>query len=156
MLVSSHLKDTRVLKIPSFTTLNLKPFDLFLSPLLPPLLDNSFGNSADFTLNNIMGTHILLEAARVHKVKKFIHVSTDEVYGEVEKGGADLVEDSLLAPTNPYAATKAAAEMMVGAYFHSFKVPTIITRSNNVYGPYQFPEKIIPKFVNLLNAGKKW
>lgn len=118
-------------------------------------VDNSFGNSADFTFNNVMGTHVLLEAARVHQVKRFIHISTDEVYGEVEHGDLDLKEESLLAPTNPYAATKAAAEMLVAAYHKSFKVPTIITRSNNVYGPYQYPEKVIPKFVIMLSEGKK-
>ncbi|KAI9099802.1 hypothetical protein DFS34DRAFT_506631 [Phlyctochytrium arcticum] len=118
-------------------------------------VDNSFGNSAEFTLNNIMGTHVLLEAARVNAVKRFIHISTDEVYGEVEHGGDDLREDALLAPTNPYSATKAAAEMLVGAYQKSFNLPAIITRSNNVYGPYQYPEKIIPKFVTLLSEGKK-
>ncbi|RKO91246.1 RHM1/ROL1 [Blyttiomyces helicus] len=118
-------------------------------------VDNSFGNSAAFTYNNVMGTHILLEAAKAHKIKRFIHISTDEVYGEVEHGGLDLKENSLLAPTNPYAASKAAAEMLVAAYHKSFKLPAIITRSNNVYGPYQFPEKVIPKFTLLLSQGKK-
>ncbi|KAJ3274874.1 hypothetical protein HK104_003996 [Borealophlyctis nickersoniae] len=132
-----------------------KSVDVILHFAAQSHVDNSFGNSADFTHNNVMGTHVLLEAAREYKISRFIHVSTDEVYGEVEHGSDDLPEESILAPTNPYAATKAAAEMLVHAYHKSFGLPTIITRSNNVYGPYQFPEKIIPKFINLLNEGKK-
>ncbi|KAI8817523.1 uncharacterized protein EV422DRAFT_216489 [Fimicolochytrium jonesii] len=132
-----------------------KQIDTILHFAAQTHVDNSFGNSAEFTLNNVMGTHVLLEAARINNVKKFIHISTDEVYGEVEHGGAELTEESLLAPTNPYSATKAAAEMLVGAYQKSFGLPTIITRSNNVYGPYQYPEKIIPKFVTLLSEGGK-
>jgi dTDP-glucose 4,6-dehydratase len=118
-------------------------------------VDLSFGNSYTFTHNNVMGTHVLLECANTLKVKRFIHVSTDEVYGEVETGAADLMETALLCPTNPYAASKAAAEMLVNAYYKSFKLPVIIVRSNNVYGPHQFPEKVIPKFTCLLNRGRK-
>ncbi|KAI8913021.1 dTDP-glucose 4,6-dehydratase [Powellomyces hirtus] len=135
--------------------LHEKKIDTILHFAAQTHVDNSFGNSAEFTINNVMGTHVLLEAARVNNIKKFIHISTDEVYGEVEHGGNELTEESLLAPTNPYSATKAAAEMMVGAYQKSFGLPTIITRSNNVYGPYQYPEKIIPKFVTLLSEDSK-
>ncbi|EMC95287.1 hypothetical protein BAUCODRAFT_48602, partial [Baudoinia panamericana UAMH 10762] len=114
-------------------------------------VDLSFGNSYSFTKNNVLGTHVLLESTiAVKTVKRFFHISTDEVYGEVDKDAADLTERSLLAPTNPYAATKAAAEMMVTAYVRSFKLPAVIVRLNNVYGPHQYPEKIIPKFINLL------
>lgn len=116
-------------------------------------VDNSFENSIDFTKNNVLGTHMLLEAAKTHKIKRFIHVSTDEVYGH----GADGIvsaETAQLAPTNPYAATKCAAEYLVRAYHTSFGLPVIITRGNNVYGPHQYPEKIIPKFINLLMAGQ--
>ncbi|KAJ3159289.1 hypothetical protein HDU86_001892 [Geranomyces michiganensis] len=135
--------------------LHEKKIDTILHFAAQTHVDNSFGNSAEFTLNNVMGTHVLLEAARVNNVKKFVHISTDEVYGEVEHGGSELTEESILAPTNPYSATKAAAEMLVGAYQKSFGLPTIITRSNNVYGPYQYPEKIIPKFVTLLSENSK-
>ncbi|KAG5461387.1 MAG: hypothetical protein BJ554DRAFT_6430 [Olpidium bornovanus] len=121
-----------------------------------PLLDNSFGNSTEFTMNNVLGTHLVLETSRVYGIRRLIHISTDEVYGEVHHAATDACEESILAPTNPYAATKAAAEMMVLAYYASFNVPAIITRSNNVYGPYQFPEKVIPKFINLLASRKKW
>lgn len=118
-------------------------------------VDNSFGNSFQFTRNNIMGTHVLLEAAKAHKIKRFIHVSTDEVYGEGESmETAPMIEDHVLEPTNPYAATKAAAEFLVKSYHRSFGLPVIITRGNNVYGPHQFPEKLIPKFVNQLARGR--
>lgn len=112
-------------------------------------VDNSFGNSIAFSQTNILGTHVLLEAARIHGgIKRFIHVSTDEVYGEGRFDTEAMTEDHVLEPTNPYAATKAAAEFLVKAYQRSFKLPTIITRSNNVYGPHQYPEKLIPKFIN--------
>jgi dTDP-glucose 4,6-dehydratase len=114
-------------------------------------VDNSFGNSFQFTRNNILGTHVLLEAAKIHKLTLFIHVSTDEVYGEGETmESKPMMEDHVLEPTNPYAATKAAAEFLVKSYHRSFALPVVITRGNNVYGPHQFPEKLIPKFVNQL------
>ena len=115
-------------------------------------VDNSFGNSFSFTEANIFGTHVLLEAAKEARVKLFLHVSTDEVYGDGESGTPSH-EGSPLEPTNPYAATKAGAEYLVKSYARSFALPTIITRGNNVYGPHQFPEKIIPKFVNQLMRG---
>lgn len=103
-------------------------------------VDLSFGNSYGFTHTNVYGTHVLLECAKKVGVGRFIHVSTDEVYGEVKKDDDDLLETSILAPTNPYAASKAAAEMLVQSYQKSFKLPVIIVRSNNVYGPHQYPE----------------
>ena len=116
-------------------------------------VDNSFGNSMSFTQTNVLGTHNLLECARVYgKLEKFIHVSTDEVYGEVE---STQTEHGVLNPTNPYAATKAAAEFIVKSYTLSFGLPCIITRGNNVYGPYQYPEKLIPRFLMLMNQGRK-
>lgn len=118
-------------------------------------VDNSFGKSLDFTRDNVFGTHNLLECSRLYgKIKRFIHVSTDEVYGEVSMNET-CHEKSLLNPTNPYAASKAAAEFMVRSYGHSFKLPIIITRGNNVYGPRQYPEKLIPKFIKLLLNDKK-
>jgi dTDP-glucose 4,6-dehydratase len=118
-------------------------------------VDLSFGNSYSFTHNNVMGTHVLLECSISAKVKRFIHISTDEVYGEVSLDQKDLLETALLCPTNPYAASKAAAEMFVNSYYNSFKLPVIIVRSNNVYGPHQYPEKVIPKFTTLLQRGRK-
>lgn len=119
-------------------------------------VDLSFGNSYDFTLTNVYGTHVLLECCRSSpSIKKFIHVSTDEVYGGVAPSATAVLESSLLAPTNPYAASKAAAEMLVHAYMKAFKLPVIVVRSNNVYGPHQYPEKIVPKFILLLARGEK-
>jgi len=116
-------------------------------------VDNSFGNSLTFTQNNIVGTHNLLECAKKNHIKRFIHISTDEVYGSI--GDIAAHEGTILDPTNPYSASKAAAEMLVRSYAHSFNLPIIITRSNNIYGPNQFPEKIIPKFVDQLLDGRK-
>ena len=113
-------------------------------------VDNSFGNSLEFTRNNIVGTHTLLECCRIYgKIKKFICMSTDEVLGCANP------ENGFFNPTNPYAATKAAAEHIVNAYRISFNIPTIIVRCNNIYGPNQYPEKIIPKFIKLLSESKK-
>ena len=105
-----------------------------------------------------MGTHILLDCCHKYgKIKKFIHVSTDEVYGEsmIDVNEKSKTEQSVLCPTNPYAATKAGAELLAQSYNHSFKMPIIITRGNNVYGPNQYPEKLIPNFIQLLEEDKK-
>jgi len=117
-------------------------------------VDNSFGNSFQFTQNNIMGTHVLLESAKVAGIKRFVHVSTDEVYGEQRLDQEAMSEEQVLEPTNPYAATKAGAEFLAKSYHRSFGMPIIITRGNNVYGPHQYPEKLIPKFINQLMRGK--
>eukprot|EP00928_Gymnodinium_smaydae_P004058 TRINITY_DN1141_c0_g1_i2.p1 TRINITY_DN1141_c0_g1~~TRINITY_DN1141_c0_g1_i2.p1 ORF type:complete len:707 (+),score=135.18 TRINITY_DN1141_c0_g1_i2:49-2121(+) len=109
-------------------------------------VDNSFGNSASFTQVNVEGTHNLLECCKAYgKIRRFIHVSTDEVYGE-NPDMKHMKEHSVIDPTNPYAATKAAAEMICRSYLYSFRLPVIMTRGNNVYGERQFPEKLIPKF----------
>ncbi len=121
-------------------------------------VDNSFGNSFEFTENNIKGTHTLVEACKnCRSLKRFIHVSTDEVYGEssYELDSCNTEHGSLLAPTNPYSATKAGAEMLVMAYGRSYGLPFVITRGNNVYGPNQYPEKAIPKFSVLAMRGEK-
>jgi dTDP-glucose 4,6-dehydratase len=116
-------------------------------------VDRSFGNSLEFTQTNVLGTHTLLECAKRHKIRRFVHVSTDEVYGEVLQGQAN--ETAILSPTNPYACSKAAAEFVCQAYIRSFNMPIIITRGNNVFGPYQFPEKVIPKFIHRLRLGMR-
>ena len=116
-------------------------------------VQNSFDNALQYTHDNVVGTHTLLEASRKYgKLVRFIHISTDEVYGEsmLEENEEKKNENSILCPTNPYAATKAAAELIAKSYYHSFKMPIIITRGNNVYGPNQYPEKLIPRFVELL------
>ena len=117
-------------------------------------VDNSFSNPLQYTQDNILGTHTLLECIREYgKIEKFIHISTDEVYGENHNDIKN--EKSILNPTNPYSATKAAAEMLVNSYVYSYNIPTIITRGNNVYGPRQYPEKLIPKFILALKNGEK-
>lgn len=118
-------------------------------------VDNSFGNSFQFTQNNIMGTHVLLESAKTLGIRRFVHVSTDEVYGEQRLDQEAMDEEQVLEPTNPYAATKAGAEFLAKSYHRSFGMPVIITRGNNVYGPHQYPEKLIPKFINQLMRGRK-
>lgn len=111
-------------------------------------VDNSFHSSISFTSNNVVGTHVLLESAREYgRIDRFIHVSTDEVYGGET---AFEKEDSMLSPTNPYACTKAAAELICRGYAMSFAMPIIITRGNNVYGPRQYPDKLIAKTSSLL------
>lgn len=119
-------------------------------------VDNSFEDSLQYTEDNIRGTHVLLESVRQINPKiLFLHFSTDEVYGESQLNENAKNEMSILCPTNPYAASKAAAEMLVNSYIHSYNLNIIITRCNNVYGPNQYPEKLIPKFINLLKNNKK-
>ncbi|THC88716.1 hypothetical protein EYZ11_011841 [Aspergillus tanneri] len=120
-------------------------------------VDNSFSDPLLFTRTNVIGTQVVLEVARkLGSIKRFIHVSTDEVYGENDaKNAFAFKEDQRLHPTNPYSASKAAAEMVVHAYQKSFQMPLIMTRCNNVFGPHQYPEKLIPRFITLLNQGKK-
>jgi dTDP-glucose 4,6-dehydratase len=116
-------------------------------------VQNSFSDALQYTQDNIVGTHTLLEATRQYgKIKKFIHVSTDEVYGEsiIDSNEKHKTEYSILCPTNPYAATKAGAELIAQSYNHSFNMPIVITRGNNVYGPNQYPEKVIPRFIQQL------
>ena len=120
-------------------------------------VQNSFNDSLQYTQDNVLGTHTLLEACRLYgKIQKFIHISTDEVYGEsmIQENEEKKNENSILCPTNPYAATKAAAELIAKSYYYSFKMPIIITRGNNVYGPNQYPEKLIPRFIQLLQQDK--
>lgn len=121
-------------------------------------VQNSFDDSLTFTYDNIVGTHNLLEECRIYgNIQKFIHVSTDEVYGEsmLDKTEHHKTEHSILCPTNPYAATKAGAELIAQAYYHSYSMPIVITRGNNVYGRNQYPEKLIPRFIQLLKENKK-
>lgn len=120
-------------------------------------VQNSFSDALQYTNDNIVGTHTLLEVSRLYgKLKKFIHVSTDEVYGEsmIDVNEKHKTEHSILCPTNPYAATKAGAELIAQSYNHSFNMPIVITRGNNVYGPNQYPEKVIPRFIEQLKNSK--
>jgi len=121
-------------------------------------VQTSFNDSLKYTQDNIVGTHTLLECCRLYnKIELFIHVSTDEVYGEsmLHIDEEHKTEHSILCPTNPYAATKASAELIAQSYNHSFKMPIIITRGNNVYGSNQYHEKLIPRFISLLRENKR-
>jgi dTDP-glucose 4,6-dehydratase len=113
-------------------------------------VDRSIHDSGPFVRTNVLGTQVLLDAARASKVKRFVQISTDEVYGSLGPTGL-FTEASPLAPNSPYAASKAAADLLVRSYVHTFELPALITRCSNNYGPYQYPEKLIPLFItNLL------
>jgi len=116
-------------------------------------VDKSFGDPLTFTITNTLGTHTLLEACRIAGVPRFIHVSTDEVYGEVLRG--QVGEGAPFNPTNPYSASKAAAEMVILGYLRSYRQPIIRVRANNIFGIRQYPEKVIPKFCLSLALGAK-
>jgi len=109
-------------------------------------VDRSLHGPTEFVQTNVLGTAILLEAARRQKVKRFLQVSTDEVYGSLPPEGI-FTETTPIQPNNPYAATKAAADHMALAYAHTFGLDVVITRSSNNYGPYQYPEKFVPLFI---------
>ncbi len=109
-------------------------------------VDRSILGPLVFTRTNVLGTHTLLEASYRHGVKRFLHVSTDEVYGALGPEGA-FTENTPLDPTSPYAASKAASDLIVMGYFKTFGFPVLITRCSNNYGPYQFPEKLIPLMI---------
>ena len=139
----------------SFKTLeaNLKNVDLAINVAAESHVDNSFGNSLIFTQTNTLGTHHFLEACRKQKVKRIIHVSTDEVYGE--NLNKPFKENQSLNPTNPYSASKAGADMMVNAYKKSYKLNINTVRANNIYGTRQYPEKLISKTIyNFINNKK--
>jgi dTDP-glucose 4,6-dehydratase len=109
-------------------------------------VDRSILDSAAFVRTNVLGTQTLLDAARQAAIRRFVHVSTDEVYGALGATG-QFTEDSPLAPNSPYAASKAASDLLVRAYVQTYGLPAVITRSSNNYGPYQFPEKAMPLFI---------
>ena len=109
-------------------------------------VDRSIENSAPFVRANVEGTRCLLDQARAHKVSRFIQISTDEVYGSLGSTGS-FREDSPLDPSSPYSASKAAADLMALSYFRTYRLPCVVTRCSNNYGPYQFPEKLIPVLI---------
>ena len=116
-------------------------------------VDRSIASAASFVQTDVYGTHVLLETVRKFKIARYVHISTDEVYGSTE--GASFTENSNLQPNSPYAASKAGGDLLVRAYGRTFGLPVLITRSSNNYGPYQYPEKIIPLFITNLLKGKK-
>lgn len=115
-------------------------------------VDRSILGARDFVMTNVVGTQTLLDACLALGIAKFVHVSTDEVYGSISEGSWDEAEP--LLPNSPYAASKASSDLLARAYFRTHGVPVCITRCSNSYGPYQYPEKIIPLFVtNLIDGG---
>jgi dTDP-glucose 4,6-dehydratase len=117
-------------------------------------VDRSILGSEVFYRTNVIGTNVLLETARKFEVEKFIQVSTDEVYGSLGKDGL-FTESTPISPNSPYSSSKAASDMMALAFFHTYGMPVVITRCSNNYGPYQFPEKLIPLMIlNSLNDKK--
>ncbi|MDB5356144.1 MAG: rfbB [Phycisphaerales bacterium] len=120
-------------------------------------VDRSILGSGPFIQTNVVGTQVLLDVAKAKGVERFLQVGTDEVYGTLpeDKPEEKFTEQTPLAPNSPYSASKAAADCLVRSYFHTFHMPVLITRCSNNYGPYHFPEKLIPLFVTNLMEGKK-
>jgi dTDP-glucose 4,6-dehydratase len=114
-------------------------------------VDRSIAGSTEFIRTNVLGTHTLLEAARKTNLGRFVHISTDEVYGTISQGS--WPETDPLLPNSPYAASKASSDLMVRSYFRTHGLDTVTTRCSNNYGPYQYPEKLIPLFATNLIDG---
>ena len=115
-------------------------------------VDRSITGAGAFVNTNVWGTYVLLEAARHHRIKRFIQISTDEVYGSCLNGS--FTEDSIANPSSPYAASKASADLLALSYVRTYGLPVLITRSSNNFGPYQYPEKVIPLFITNALEGK--
>jgi dTDP-glucose 4,6-dehydratase len=128
-------------------------FDALVNFAAESHVDRSIQDAKAFVETNMLGTQTILEACRRHRVLRMVQVSTDEVYGSLGPSGR-FTEESPLCPNSPYAASKAGGDLLVAAYFHTYGLPVIITRSSNNYGPYQFPEKMIPLFVTNALAGE--
>ena len=129
----------------------IKDVDAVINFAAESHVDRSILDSGPFVRTNVTGTQTLLDAAREKRVPRFVQVSTDEVYGTLGPT-ALFTEQTPLAPNSPYSASKAAADLLVRAYHHTFGIDVVVTRCSNNYGPYQFPEKLIPLFItNLMN-----
>jgi len=118
-------------------------------------VDRSIENANDFIMTNIVGTATLLEAARRVGIKRFIQIGTDEAYGSLTKNDPSSKENYPLKPSSPYSSSKSSADLLALSYYRTYGLPVIITRSSNNYGPYQYPEKLIPLFITNLIEGKK-
>jgi dTDP-glucose 4,6-dehydratase len=117
-------------------------------------VDRSIENSRPFLDTNVIGLQVLLDAALKAKIKRFVHVSTDEVYGSLETGEGKFTESTPFDPNSPYAASKAAGDLLIKAFFKTYGFPVVTVRPSNNYGPYQFPEKFIPLMITNLLTGK--
>jgi len=131
----------------------IKKVDVIVNFAAESHVDRSILEPDSFIKTDIFGTYTLLEAARKYKIKKYLQISTDEVYGSQKTGY--FKETDPLNPSSPYAASKASADLLTLAYFKTHSLPVLITRSTNNYGPYQYPEKIIPLFITNLLEGEK-
>lgn len=143
-----NIKKSKRLKIIKKDILDLKILkkitkkaDLVIHAAAESHVDNSFQLNDDFILTNVLGTKNVMQACKENKVKKILHISTDEIYGEIFRGSFN--ETDKFNPSNPYSSSKAAAEMIVNGYIHSYKLPVIIVRANNIFGIRQHPEKLI-------------
>ncbi|RJQ83238.1 dTDP-glucose 4,6-dehydratase [Amycolatopsis panacis] len=134
-------------------TEHMRGVDLVVHFAAESHVDRSILGSADFVLTNVLGTQTLLQAALEAEVGKFVHVSTDEVYGSIQDGS--WTEDHVLEPNSPYSASKASSDLIARSYSRTHGLPVCVTRCSNNYGPYQFPEKVIPLFVTNLLDGRK-
>ena len=139
--VRGDIADTALLE-----TLSAEGLDGVVNFAAESHVDRSIEAPGDFLTTNVLGTQALLEAAERHRVRRFLQISTDEVYGSLKEEGR-FTEASPLAPNSPYSASKAAADLLCRAYWKTFSLPVIVTRCSNNYGPYQFPEKLIPLFI---------
>jgi dTDP-glucose 4,6-dehydratase len=116
-------------------------------------VDRSIADASIFVKTNVLGTYTLLEASKLQKVRRFIHISTDEVYGNIQEGS--FRETDILSPSSPYSSSKAGSDLLALSYFTTYNLPVIVTRCTNNFGPYQYPEKLIPLFVTNLIDGQK-
>ena len=132
-----------------FNLFKKERFDIVINFAVESHVDRSIDNPQIFLETNIIGTSILMDACREYKVKRFHQVSTDEVYGDLPLDRPDLLfsEESPLHTSSPYSSSKASADLLVMAYFRTYKLPVTISRCSNNYGPYQFPEKLIPLMI---------
>lgn len=139
-----------------FSLFEKEKFDYVVHFAAESHVDRSIADPAIFVSTNVLGTQVLLDAARQVGIAKFVHVSTDEVYGELEFDSTTFfTEETLLQPNSPYSASKASSDFLVQAYHHTYGVPINITRCSNNYGPYHFPEKLIPLTISrVLNEEK--
>jgi len=128
-------------------------FDAVLNYAAETHVDRSITGPKEFIVTDVLGTFTLLEAVKRYGIKRYIQISTDEVFGSTEEGS--FTEETPFAPNSPYSASKAGADHLCRAYYVTYRVPVIVTHSCNVYGPYQYPEKVIPFFVTNLMRGKK-
>jgi len=133
----------------------MKGIDIVVHFAAESHVDRSILNSEDFIKTNINGTRTLLEAAKNNGGKRFHHISTDEVYGSLGKNDPAFNEKTPYDPRSPYSASKASSDHLARAYFHTYNLPVTISNCSNNYGPYQFPEKLMPLFITNLMEGKK-